>query len=168
MTEIYRDETRFRHPNVRIEADASIVPCAGENEIIPIILAVFPDHGTPAFVGSTIQSRKQMIESANKLSDAESRKLDYAWRTAMEGLLNDNIITSQGVFRSTVKGKPDIYVIIDGDTFKDNSLRLYCHIGNYEGATVLFQDARATTKEAGKIERTFVRDGGYKLPKNWR
>ena len=78
MNERYQAE-RFSHPNVLLDAGANIVPCARANETIPVVLAVFPDHGTPAFVGSTIQSRRQMIEAAKELSEAESKRIDYAW-----------------------------------------------------------------------------------------
>lgn len=162
-----REPARFRHPTVNLIAGTEIVPCASRTETAPVTLAPFPDSGRPAFVASTISSRDVLIHAADGLSEDESQRLNGAFERAMEGLLDEGIVRSDAVLRSDMEGKPDIHVIILGDPYKDNSLRLYCHAGEHEGAKVLFQDARTRKKGADKVEGIFRREGGYQLPKGW-
>lgn len=164
---IQRESTRFRHPNVVLSADRTIVPCAEGKETIPVVLAMFPDHGRPAFVGSTIRSRDIFIEAASELTLGESQRLDRAWRAIMEGLLHDGFIKSDGIFKSKAEGKPEVHVVIIGEPHQDNSLRLYFHVGEHEGAPVLFQDSRVRKKGAREIEKTFEKEGRYVPPNNW-
>lgn len=161
-------QPRFKHPNIIIEANRTIIPCANKNEIIPITLASFPDHGRPAFVASTIKSRDVFIEAARNLTLDESQRLNSAMERTIEELLDKRRITnSSAVLTSATENKPDIHVIIIGNPYRNNSLRLYCHMGKHEGVTVLFQDARATKRDAERVERTFSKDAGYKPPKDW-
>lgn len=37
-------QERFRHPNVILAADRTVVPCARGAETTSVVLAVFPDH----------------------------------------------------------------------------------------------------------------------------
>lgn len=161
------EPARFRHPNVTLEADRTVVPCAQGAETVPVTLAVFPDHGRPAFVGSTISSRDVFIEAARDLTLSESQRLNAAMERTMEQLLNGGFIISDGIFTSEAQGKPDIHVIVIGDPHQDTSLRLYCHVGEYEGAPALFQDARVRKRGAGVIEKAFKREGKYIPPRNW-
>lgn len=161
-------QPKFRHPNIIIEANKTIIPCASKNEIIPITLAPFPDHGRPAFVASTIKSRDIFIEAAKNLTLDESQRLNAAMERTIEELLDKGrIINSSAVLTSAAEYKPDIHVIIIGNPYKDNSLRLYCHMGKHEDAIVLFQDARTTKKDAEKVEKIFCKEAGYKFPKDW-
>jgi len=161
------ESARFRHPNVTLEADRTVVPCAEGVETVPVTLAVFPDHGRPAFVGSTIGSREVLRDAASDLTEAESQRLNAAMERTTEQLLNGGFIISDGIFTSEAEGKPDIHVIVIGDPHQDTSLRLYCHAGEYEGVPALLQDARVRKKGAGVIEKAFKREGEYMPPKNW-
>lgn len=171
-----REQPRFRHPNVVLAADRTIVPCAKGTETVPVVLAVFPDHGRPAFVGSTIKSRQEFIQAASALTEGESLRLDGALIRILEQVLDEGIVRSSGVFKSDREGKPDLHVASVGDTFSGSSLRLYFHIGQHEvidrrgkriNATVLFQDARVRKSGAWEVEKPFMREGGYVPPKEW-
>lgn len=155
-----------RRSAVVIIAGFGMVPCAERTESLPITLAPFKDHGRPAYIASTIRSRPVLQDTASNLSFQESQKLNAAITRAMEGLLDTGIIKSDAVFRSTEKGKPDIHVIILGDPYQDNSLRLYLHKGVHNGVPILFQDARATKKRAERVEGAF-RQAGYQPPRDW-
>ncbi len=155
-----------RRPTVVIIAGSGMVPCAERAESLLITLAPFKDHGRPAYMASTIRSRPVLQDTANNLSFQESQKLNAAMTRAMEGLLDTGIIKSDAVFRSTEEGKPDVHVIILGDPYQDNSLRLYLHKGVYNGVPILFQDARATKKRAERVEGAF-RQAGYQPPRDW-
>ena len=171
-----RENARFRHPNVVLAADRTVVPCAVGAETVPVVLAVFPDHGRPAFVGSTIRSRNEFVEAAKGLTEGESLRFDAALGRTMEQLLNEGIIRSNGIFKSEREGKPEVHVIAVGDTFSSNSLRLYVHAGQHETvdasgrkvkAMVLYQDARVRKSGAWEVEKTFMREGGYIPPRDW-
>lgn len=161
------EPARFRHPNVALEADWTIVPCAQGAEIVPVTLAVFPDHGKPAFVGSTISSRDVFIEAARDLTLSESQRLNNALERTMEGLLDEGSVKSDAVLKSSQPGKPDIHMLIVGNPYQDTSLRLYFHLGEFEGARVIYQDARTTKKGADKVERVLRTTGGYQTPRDW-
>lgn len=160
-------QERFRHSNVRLQADRTVVPCARGAETVPVTLAVYPDHGRPAFVGSTIGSREVLVAAADDLDPAESQRLNNALGRTMEQLLDDGIIKSNAVFSSDQDGKPDIHLIVIGDPYKDSSLRLYCHAGVHDGKPVLYQDGRTRKRGADRIERAFRSEGGYFPPRSW-
>ena len=162
----FRAPERFRSPAVTINAGSSIVPCAGRRETMPITLAPFKDHGRPAFVASTIKSRDSLQEVAGSLSEPESQRLNDALSRTMETLLDEGSVRSDAVLRSNTDGKPDVHMLIVGNPFQDSSLRLYYHIGEHEGARVIFQHARTTKKGAERVERA-LREGGYQTPRNW-
>ena len=155
-----------RRPAVVIIAGFGMVPCAERSESLQITLAPFKDHGRSAYIASTIKSRPALQDTASDLSLQESQKLNAAMIRVMECLLDTGIIKSDAVFRSTEKGKPDIHVIILGDSYQDNSLRLYLHKGVHNGSPILFQDARATKKKAERVEGAF-RQAGYQPPRDW-
>jgi hypothetical protein len=160
-------QERFRSPAITIEAGRSIVPCAGSRETMPVTLAPFKDHGRPAFIASTIRSRSTLQEAAGNLTEADSQRLNEALSRTMEGFLDEGTVKSDAILKSSREGKPDMHMLIIGNPFQDNSLRLYYHVGEYEGNRVIFQDARTTKKGADKVERTFRTYGGYQTPRNW-
>ncbi|MCL4353403.1 hypothetical protein M1615_02950 [Patescibacteria group bacterium] len=169
MTEKYLEE-RFRHPNVTISADATIVPCASirKGERHPVTFAPFPDHGRPLFVASTLGSRSSFTEIAGRLSKNESEKIDSVWQQLTTQFSLDGAITgSSAVLASRTEGKPDIHIFIIGNPYDDNSLRLYCHRGIFEGVPAIIQDARGRKKDADKIENQFRVEGQYEAPKSW-
>lgn len=164
----FRVHQEFKRPAVVIEAGREIVPCAGKREIVPITLAPFKDSGRPAFIASTIKSKGAFIATASALSEEDSQRLNALMTRTMEGLLDTGTIRdSATIFRSS-EHRPDVHVITSGDTFKNTSLRLYCHIGEYEDFPVLYQDARVTRRGAVKIERILAADGKYIIPSTWR
>lgn len=170
MTEAYRSEPRFRHPNIRLQADATIVPCANFNkgERYPVTFAPFPDHGAPLFVASTISSNTAFVEAASQLSRSESEKIDEIWqKVAIQFSIDRTIMGSASVLSSKTEGKPDIHVFIIGDPYSDNSLRLYCHKGILNGIPAIIQDARGRKKDAERIEKQFRQNAQYKPPKAW-
>jgi hypothetical protein len=155
--------------NILIAADAAVVPCANSrrNEIHPVTLATALDHGTTIYVASTIKSRHSLVQAASNLSLEDGQRLDSAWLKITADVLTHGEARSDAVLTSTVEGKPDIQVVVLGNPFNDTSLRLYFHTGIYKGATVVYQDARTRTKDAGGVERTFRQEAGYTPPKNW-
>jgi hypothetical protein len=157
----------FRSPAITIQADSNIIPCARQRETMPITLVPFKDHGRPAYIASTINSREVLKEAAGSLSEAESQRLNEALSRSMEVFLDNGIIKSDATLRSNLEGKPDIHMIIVGNPYQDNSLRLYYHVGQFQGARVIYQDARTTKRGADRIERTLRSDGGYQTPRNW-
>jgi hypothetical protein len=157
---------RFRHPNVTQLGDLSVVPYLDQGQAVPVTLAVYPDHGRPAFVGSTIGGSPVLKDIASTLSESESQRLNKAMGRTLDQLLDSGHIESSTVLNSDEAGRPLIHVIIVGDPYKDDSLRLYCHTGDFEGATVLYQDARARKKDASRVERIFKKTG-YEAPENW-
>jgi hypothetical protein len=159
----------LRRSNVVIEADATVVPCANpkKNETHPITLAVFHDHGANVYIASTIKSRHALVQAARSLSLNDSQRLNAALIKITEDVVGYGEARSDAVLTSTAIGKPNIQVAVLGNPFNDTSLRLYFHTGTYEGATVVYQDARTRTKDAGGVERTFRQDAGYTPPKNW-
>ena len=160
-------QERFRSPAITIEAGSTVVPCAGSRETISVTLAPFKDHGRPAYIASTIRSRSTLQEAASSLSEAESQRLNEALSRTMEGLLDEGLVRSDAVLKSRKEGKPDMHMLIIGNPFQDNSLRLYFHVGIYEGHRVIFQDARTRKKGADKVEGAFRSYGGYQPPGNW-
>lgn len=158
---------RERPSAVGIVVGTNEVPCAGNAETFLVTLAPFKDHGRIAFVASTIKSRPVLQDAASNLSLEDSQRLNAAFGRIMEGLLDNGVIKSDGVFKSTKPGKPDIHVTILGNPYQDNSLRLYVHKGQRNGVPVLFQDARTTKKGAERIERAFRQEAGYKSPRGW-
>lgn len=162
----FKAPERFRSPAISIDAGSTVVPCASPSESMSKTLAPFKDHGRPAFIASTIKSRGTLREAAGNLSEAESQRLNYALLRTMETLLDGGGVRSDAVLRSSFDGKPDVYMLIVGNPFQDSSLRLYYHLGEYQGARVIYQDARATKKYADRVERAF-REGGYQTPRNW-
>ena len=159
--------SKTEQKNIILNADTSVIPCAGENELFKISLAPYEDHGRPAFLASTIKSRNALVNAANELSRDESLRLTKGAGKILEDLLDGGKIRSETVLTSKFKSKPNIHVVVFGDPFNSSSLRLYCHQGEYRGARVLFQDARTKTGNADKVEKTFSQDGGYTSPKNW-
>jgi hypothetical protein len=159
----------LKRTNVTIEAGATVVPCANprNRETYPVTLAVFHDHGTAAYIASTIKSRHSLVQAAKALSLEDSQRLNTALTKITEDVLAHGEARSDAVLTSTVDGKPYIQIAVLGNPFNDTSLRLYFHTGVYEGATVVYQDARTRTKDAGGVERTFRQEAGYTPPKNW-
>lgn len=169
MTERYSGE-RFRHPNVRINADGNIIPCANPRtgERHPVTFAPFPDHGMPLFVASTINSNSSLVEIAGDLSRNDSEKIDETWqRVTTQFSIEGTIRGSACVLTSKIKGKPDIHVFIIGNPYDDNSLRLYCHEGTLEGVPAIVQDARGRKKDSERIEGQFRQNAQYESPKTW-
>ena len=160
-------QRRERHSAVNIDAGPTIVPCAGRAEILPITLAPFKNHGRTAFVASTIKSRVVLQDVASSLSLEESQRLNAVMGRVMEGLLDNGVIKSDAIFKSTQEGKPDIHVIILGNPYQESSLRLYVHKGEHNGVPILFQDARTTKKGAERVERVFRQEAEYQPPKDW-
>jgi hypothetical protein len=158
-----------RHSNITIDADATVVPCANSrrNEKYPVTLARALDHGTTAYVASTIKSRHSLVQAASALSLEDGRRLDTALLKITADVVEHGEARSDAVLTSTVEGKPDIQVAVLGNPFNDTSLRLYFHTGTYKGTTVVYQHARTRTKDAGGVERTFRQEAGYTPPKNW-
>jgi hypothetical protein len=158
----------LKHPNITIDADATVVPCAdSKGETHRVTLATFPDHGTTVYVASTIGSRHSLVQAAAALSLADSLRLDTALIKITGDVLRDGEARSDAVLTTRTKEKPDIQVAVLGNPYNETSLRLYFHIGVYEGAVVVYQDARARTKDAGGVEKTFRQEAGYTPPKNW-
>jgi hypothetical protein len=159
----------LRHSNVTIDADGTIIPCADikRGETHPIILAVFHDHGTTAYIASTIKSRHALVQAADALSLEDGLRLDAALSKVTEDVLERGEARSDAVLTSTVGGKPDIKVTVLGNPFNNTSLRLYFHTGMHKGTRVVYQDARTRTKGASGVEKTFRQEGGYTPPKNW-
>lgn len=163
--EQYKGERREAAPIVII-GDASIVPVAKKGETFPITLSQFVDHGRPAFIASTINSSSALAGTESELSAEERLRLTNGAGRLLEKLLDGHPIKGTTVLTSPEKEKPDIYVATFGDSFNPNGLRLYFHHGIYEGARVLYQDARTKIKSADKVERVF-RLAGYSAPKAW-
>lgn len=162
----FKIQPEFRHPVV-IEAGREVVPCAGRNEIILVTLAPFRDHERPALVGSTIKSRAALVAAASELSEDDGQRLDSLRGRVVDQFLDTGKIVGNGVFTSHQDGKPDIHVLVLGDPWKETSLRLYCHVGEYRGTPVLYQDAKTRKKSAERVERVLRVDGGYLPPKSW-
>ena len=163
----YEQQPRINAAPVIIEADATIVPCAGKNEIYSLGLTPYQDHGRPAYFGSTIKGSRAITDAAKDLSHEEAERLNEAMSTQLERLLENKPLDSAAVLSSTVEGKPVISVVIIGNPWNERSLRLYCHPGERNGAKILWVDGRTTRKGAEKVERAFRLDGEYKAPKGW-
>jgi len=160
-------QPKFNHAPIKIDAGATIVPCAREKEVFSVGLTPFQDHGRPAFYGSTIKSSHAITGEAKNLSHEDARRINEEIATQLERLLDQKPIDSAAVLSSSINGKPNIHVVTIGNPWNDSSLRLYCHPGEHNGATVLWVDGRTTRKGAGKVEGAFRFDGGYKAPKGW-
>ncbi len=163
----FKAPERFRHSAVVVEGDKSIVPLARDNQIILVNLAPFKDHGRPAFVGSTIGNNDALTQVASDLGRDEGQRLNDALIRTMEGYLNNSSVRSDGIMKSDKEGRPDIHVLNVGNSFQDSGLRLYFHLGEFEGAPVIIQDARTTVKNSERVERVLRREGGYHPPKGW-
>src|SRR3990172_2886740 len=160
-------QERFNHSAVEITAGSTVVPCASPGETLRVTLAPFKDHGRPAFIASTIKSIASLQEAARALNEQASQRLNDALTRNMETLLDEGSVKSDVVLKSSQDGKPDIHMEIIGDPYKDNSLRLYYHLGEYQGARVIFQDARTTRRGSERVERTLKQEGGYQAPHRW-
>lgn len=148
----------------RIVVDGNIIPSLRRNEVFPMTIAHFPDHGRPCFVGSAIKSNPVFLELARQLTPEESKKVNERFNIEVEKILDGD--QSRKVATWTAKDKPDIHMLSIGESFDPRSLRLYYTRGDFKGIPAIYQLAVTRLKDTDRVERIF-REAGYQGSKNW-